>query len=623
MKRLACFTSEVCRCKIPYRHMLSPRLVLYSIVAMKKAALCVIFLIFASHLMPGATGYLQHNLVADVPGVADITDPNLVNAWGIAISTASPFWVCDGGTGLSTVYTASATTFAVSATKAIIPPSSTGGNTVCTGIVNNSTTSFPIGPAPGRPASFIFATEGGTISGWANAVDATHAQMAVDNSSSGAVYKGLAIVTTPAPQLYAANFHSGAIDVFDGNFKPVTLAAGAFTDPMIPAGFAPFNIQNLGGKLYVTYAKQDAAKIFDAPGVGNGYVDVYDTTGKLLQHLASQGPLNSPWGVQIAPATFGKFAGALIVGNFGDGLVDAFDANTGALLGTLQDQNGKNLQIQGLWGLQFGNGGNGGDPNVLYFTAGPSAQKHGIFGLIEANPVVTSSSFANAGTTGAGIAPNTFVAIYGAGLSATTRQWQTADFAGNKLPVSLDGVTVTINGQPAYLSFISPKQINLLTPADMPAGGQVQIAISNNGLTSAPAAVQTNVFGPAFFLLGGKYAAAQHGNYTVIGPTTLVPNNSTPAKPGETVVIYGTGFGTTNPAIPSGQLVTSPAQLTTPPIIMIGGVPAIVTFAGLTGTGLYQFNVMIPDATPDGDNLVTASIGGFTSPGGVFIAVQH
>src|SRR5205807_3695212 len=150
----------------------------------------------------------------------------------------------------------------------------------------------------------------------------------------------LAILATGAnPQLYAANFHTGAIDVFDANFKPVTLPAGSFADPAVPAGFAPFNIQNLGGRLFVTYARQDAAKVFDVAGAGNGYVAVFDTSGKLLQHLISGGPLNSPWGIQIAPATFGKFPLAVLVGNFGDGMINAFDPITGALLGTLQDAN--------------------------------------------------------------------------------------------------------------------------------------------------------------------------------------------------------------------------------------------------------------------------------------------
>lgn len=562
----------------------------------------------------------MRNLIADTPGTADFTDPNLVNGWGIAISAASPFWICDGGTGLSTVYTASAAAFSISATKAQLPPSGTGGNTVCTGIVVNSTTGFLVGPAPGRAPSFIFATEGGTISGWASAVDPLNAQMGVDNSATGAVYKGLAIVATPAPQLYAANFKTGAIDVFDANWKPVTLAAGAFTDPTIPAGFAPFNIQNLNGKMYVTYAKQGATKVFDAPGVGNGYVDVYDTNGKLLQHLAEKGTLNSPWGVQIAPAGFGKFGGALLVGNFGDGLISAFDVNTGASLGTLQDQNGKNLQIDGLWGLQFGNGGNGGDLNSLYFTAGPQQQRHGLFGIIVANPIITSN-VVNAAIAGAGIAPNTFVSIIGGSLAPSTRSWRASDFTGSNLPTALDNVSVSVNGQPAFVYFVSPRQINILTPANMAVGAPAQIVVSDNGLTSATMSVPTSPFGPAFFLLGGKYGVGVHGNGTVVGPTTLVANNSTPAKPGETIALFATGLGNTTPAIVNGQVVTDAAPLAAPATVLIGGLPATVSFGGLTATGLYQLNVTVPAAAPDGDNALTVAVGGYTSPGGVFVNV--
>jgi uncharacterized protein (TIGR03118 family) len=572
--------------------------------------------------MPAATGYLVRNLISDQSGVADLTDPNLVNGWGIAISAASPFWICDGGTGLSTVYTASATAFSISAIKPAIPPSSNGGNKVCTGIVANSvTTSFLVGPAPGRSASFIFATEGGTISGWANAVDPANAQMEVDNSATGAVYKGLALVTTPEPQLYAANFKTGTIDVFDGNWKPVTLAAGAFTDPAIPAGFAPFNIQNLGGKLYVTYAKQGATKVFDSPGVGNGYVDVYDTSGKLLQHLAGQGTLNSPWGVQLAPPTFGRFGGALLVGNFGDGLISAFDPNTGAFLGMLTDQNGKNVQIDGLWGLQFGNGGNGGDVNSLYFTAGPSLQKHGLFGIIVSNPVITGN-VVNAGQPGAEIAPNTFASIQGGSLAPTTRTWTAADFNGNNLPTSLDGVSVTVNGSPAYVYFVSPRQINFLTPVNMAVGTPAQIVVSDGGLTSVTMSVPTAAFGPAFFLLGGKYAAAIHANGKVVGPTTLVANNSTPAAPGETIALYGTGLGNTTPGVANGQVVSTAAPTAALPTMLIGATQAQVTFGGLVSTGLYQINVVVPAAAASGDNPIQVLIGGMGSPVGALLAVQ-
>jgi uncharacterized protein (TIGR03118 family) len=589
---------------------------------MKRVTLCVLLLNLAPRLMPGATGYLVHNLVSDQTGVADLTDPNLVNAWGISITAASPFWVCDGGTGLSTVYTASATTFAVSTTKAQLPPTASGGNAVCTGqVANTVTTGFLVGPAPGRAPNFIFASEGGTISGWASAVDPLKAQIGVDNSAT-AVYKGLALVTTPNPQLYAGNFKAGTIDVFDANWKPVTLAAGAFTDPAIPAGFAPFNIQNLGGKLYVTYAKQGATKVFDAPGVGNGYVDVYDANGKLLQHLAEKGTLNSPWGIQIAPATFGKFGGALLVGNFGDGLISAFDSTTGAFLGTLQDQAGKNIQIDGLWGLQFGNGGNGGDVNSLYFAAGPSQQRHGLFGIIVSNPVITSN-VVSAGTAGGGIAPNTFVSIIGGSLGPTTRTWQTADFNGENLPTALDNVSVTVNGSPAYVYFVSPRQINFLTPADMAVGAPAAIVVSDNGLTSPPISVPTSALGPAFFLLGGKYGAAIHSDGKIVGPTTLVANNSTPAKPGETIALYATGLGNTTPAAANGKIVSSPAPTASPATVEIGGAPANVSFAGLTATGLYQINVTVPASAPDGDVPVTVTVGGYTSPGGVFVNVAH
>jgi uncharacterized protein (TIGR03118 family) len=576
----------------------------------------------APSLMPAATGYLVRNLISDQAGTADLTDPNLVNGWGIAISAASPFWICDGGTGLSTVYTASATAFSISATKAAIPPSSSGANKVCTGIIANSvTTGFLVGPAPGRSPNFIFATEGGTISGWASAVDPLNAQMAIDNSATGAVYKGLAQVGAPTSQIYAANFKSGAIEVYDANWKPVTLAAGAFTDPAVPAGFAPFNIQNLGGKLYVTYAKQGATKVFDSPGVGNGYVDVYDASGKLLQHLAEKGNLNSPWGVQLAPASFGRFGGALLVGNFGDGMINAYDQTTGAWLGTLTDATGKNLVIDGLWGLQFGNGGSGGDVNSLYFTAGPSQQRHGLFGIIVSNPIITGN-VVNAAQPGAEISANTFVSILGGSLAPTTRTWATADFKGDNLPTSLDGVSVSVNGSPAYVYFVSPRQINILTPANMAVGANAQIVVNDGSLNSITMSVPTASFAPAFFLLGGKYAAGIHSSGKVVGPTTLVANNSTPAAAGETIALYATGLGNTTPGVANGQVVTGALPAAALPTVLIGTTPAQVTFAGLVSTGLYQINVVVPATAASGDNAVSVSIGGFTSPAGALVAVQ-
>jgi uncharacterized protein (TIGR03437 family) len=467
-------------------------------------------------------------------------------------------------------------------------------------------------------------TEGGTLSAWANAVDPAHAVLVLDNSSS-AVYKGLALVTTPAPQLYAANFRAGTIDVFDASFKHVTLATGAFTDPAIPAGFAPFNVSNLGGKLYVTYAKQDANKQFDVQAVGNGFVDVYDPTGKLLQHLIANGPLNSPWGVAIAPATFGKFANDLLVGNFGDGAINAFDPNTGALLGPLQDSRGNNIMIPGLWALLLGNGGNGGDKNAIYFTAGPGGQKHGILGSIQANPILTSTAITNAAQASAGIAANTFVTITGTNLAATKRSWQASDFTGNTLPSTIDGVTVTMNGKPTYISYISPVQINLLTPVDLPNSGMVAVVVSNYNLTSNSVNVQVQATAPSLFLFNSdKYVAATHSdNRSLIGPTTLIANATTPARPGETVVLYGNGFGQTVPAVSNGQLVTSPAPLAGKATVIVNNVSANVVFAGLVAPGLYQFNVRLPATLPNGDVPVVAAIGGATSPSGALITIMN
>jgi uncharacterized protein (TIGR03437 family) len=454
-------------------------------------------------------------------------------------------------------------------------------------------------------------------------VDPAHAVLTVDNSKT-ASYLGLAIVATPTPRLYAANFKGRSIDVFDADFKPVTLAPGAFTDVAIPSDYAPFNIWNLGGKLYVMYAKQNDSKTEEVKGAGNGYVAVFDPNGNLLQHLISNGPLNAPWGVAIAPATFGKFANALLVGNFGDGKINAFNSTTGAFLGTLQDQQGKDIVIDGLWGLLVGNGGNGGDKDALFFTAGPGDEKHGLLGSIQANPIVTSTNITSAAQSAAGIAPNTFITIKGTNLAATKRSWQARDFTDNKLATSIDGVTVTMNGTPAYISFISPVQINVLTPADLTPSGPVDIVVSNNGLTTDKITMQSQAAAPAFFLFNSdKYIAATHANNSLLGPTTLIANQTTPAQPGETIVLYGTGFGATNPAITNGQIVTSAAQLVTKPVVTFNGIQGNVTFAGVTASGLDQINVTVPAGLPDGDATVVAQLPGVSTPTGALITIKN
>jgi len=420
------------------------------------------------------------------------------------------------------------------------------------------------------------------------ASDTTQAFTVVDNSATS-VYKGLALVATPTPQLYAANFKTGAIDVFDAQFKPVTsLATGAFVDTTVPVGFAPFNIWNLGGKLYVAYAKQDAAKKFDVQGVGNGYVSVFDSTGKLLASLVRGGTgslLNSPWGLAIAPATFGKFANNLLVGNFGDGLINAYDTTTGVFVGTLQDPTGKNIVIPGLWSLLLGNGGNGGDKDAIYFTAGPGGQKHGLLGSIQANPVVVAAGITSAAQATAGIAPNTFITIKGSNLAATKRTLVAADIVNNLLPTTVDGVTVTLNGQPAFIAYVSPVQINVVTPAGLANSGTVTVVVSNNTLTSATINVSPAPLAPSLFLNGANaaYGVFLHANGTVIGPTTIT--GATPAAPGETIIMFGTGFGVTNPGAVSGGVVTTAAPLLLTPAILFDNVPGRVAFAGLIATG--------------------------------------
>lgn len=604
--------------------------------AMKKAAVCL-FLSLSPHLLPAATGYFVHNLVADdkSTATADFYDSRLINPWGNVASATSPFWVCDAG--LSTIYTVSATSATPmgtpnATTQPTIPAAGGAKGGSCTGIVANTAPAttpptFPV-TAPGKApaaAGFIFVTEDGVLSAWSGGADATQAFVEVDNSKSAA-YKGLALVTTPTVQLYAANFKSGGIDVFDSQFKPVTLAAGSFVDPKVPTGFAPFNIWNLGGKLYVAYAKQDSAKFDDVAGVGNGYVSVFDPTGKLLQSLVAGGTgslLNSPWGLAIAPATYGKFANNLLVGNFGDGMINAYDTTTGVYQGTLQDGSGKNIVIPGLWSLYVGNGGNGGDSNTVYFTAGPGGEKHGILGSIQANPNVVTSGITNAAQPTAGIAPNTFITIKGSNLAATKRTLTNADITNSTIPTTVDGVTVTINGAPTYITYVSPVQINLVTPVELPTSGTVTVVITNNGLTSATVNATAQPLAPALFVNGtnAAYVAGFHANNTVVGPTTIA--NATPATPGETIVLFGTGFGATNPAAASGKIVSPVEPLLLTPAILFDNVSAQVVFAGLIATGVYQFNVVVPSGVPNGDVPVVASTGGYSSPPLVLTSIKN
>ena len=324
--------------------------------------------------------YTQTNLVSDIPHLAAVTDSNLVNAWGISYSPTGPFWVSDNGTGLSTLYLGDGTP--VNLVVTIPPPAGGAPPSTPTGQVFNGTNDFVVKNRDlSAPALFIFASEDGTISGWNPSLDPTNAILAVDNSSKTAIYKGLASAsTTKGSFLYATNFHAGVVEQYDAKFHLVR----TFKDGDVPPRYAPFGIRNIGGKLYVSFAEQDADKKDDVKGPGHGFIDVFDTNGTKLQRLTSRGTLNSPWGFALSPSNFGKFSGDLLVGNFGDGRINAFDLKTGAFLGQLLDANQKAITIDGLWGLIFGNGGSAGATNELFFSAGPNDETHGLFGKLVA-----------------------------------------------------------------------------------------------------------------------------------------------------------------------------------------------------------------------------------------------
>ena len=327
----------------------------------------------------GGGNYVANALVSDTAATNALQhDANLVNAWGLAFNPTGFAWIADAGTGKSTLYDGNGVLQS--------PVVSMAGAGDAAGIVYNGTTDFSITESTvTAPANFIFATLQGQIEAWSQTVNLTNAFVVVDNSISGAVYTGLAIDTSAGgDMIYAADFTHATVDVFSGTFSPVT-TAGGFVDSTLPAGYAPFGIQQIGDKIYVTYAQPDPVT-HEKTGAGLGMVDVFDKQGNLLTHLiAVGGALNAPWGVAMAPAGFGKFANMLLVGNFGDGKINAFDPTTGAMVGTVSNNDGTAIVVPGLWALQFGNNLNSEPSNTLFYTAGPGAEAHGLYGRIDNN----------------------------------------------------------------------------------------------------------------------------------------------------------------------------------------------------------------------------------------------
>ena len=333
-----------------------------------------------------ASGFVATSLVSNLntpgnPYTGSHVDPNLVNGWGIAFNPQGFVWVANNGTSTSTLYDGNG----VRQSLIVSIPAGNAGSDSPTGIVFNSTQGFSVTQAGlTGTAVFIFVGEAGTVSAWSPAVNTPNAVKVIDGAAQSKVYKGLAIATQgSAPQLYAADFHNGVVDVFDANFAPV-VRAGAFTDSSLPAGYAPFGIQAIGNQIFVAYAMQDASAHDEVAGTGVGAVDVFDAAGTLVKRLIPPGgKLNAPWGMAMAPASFGPFSNALLVGNFGDGKINAFDPVTGAALGTLTNPTGTAIAIDGLWGIAFGNGINAQPATTLFYAAGPGNEQNGVYGRID------------------------------------------------------------------------------------------------------------------------------------------------------------------------------------------------------------------------------------------------
>jgi uncharacterized protein (TIGR03118 family) len=590
--------------------------------------------VVAASAQGNANSYIQTSLVGNVTGLAAVVDPNLDDPWGVSFSATGPFWVSDHFNGTATLYNGAG---AITPLVVTIPPgvaSTAGSPGRPTGQVKPST-GFVI-PAPnGKAASFIFATEDGTISAWNSG---TAAVITVDNSAAKAVYKGLAIGTSAnGPTLYAANFRSGRIDVFDTNWNPITLA-GTFTDPGVPSGYAPFNIKPLtaGGvtNLYVAYAKQDANQFLDVAGPGNGYVSVFDENGNLVSHLIDDAlrrvfgtpVLNSPWGLAIAPASWAAFGGDLLVGNFGDGRINAFNPASGALLGTLQGTSGTPIAIAGLWTLAVGNGGSGGDVNTLYFTAGRpdgSTTPRGILGSLAPPEAITAVLNAASELPGP-VAPGELVTIVGQTVGHSPPVAATIPPAApaTGLTTTLSGTSATVNGTPAPVLYTNGAQTNIQIPYEI-AGSSTANLVLTVGTQTATFSGTVAPTAPGLFTTnfsGQSQAVALNADGTV--------NSSTnPAARGSNIFLYGTGAGVTMPADTDGATESGPNHVPVAPLsVTISGLNATLGTDGSTPrdvSGVVELMVTIPAGiTTTGSVPVVLTAGGVATTQATVIFIK-
>ncbi len=410
---------------------------------MKKVLLSLLLGLVASSAQ-AQTGYKQTNLVANVAGIAAHTDPQLSNPWGISFLPGQPFWIANNNGGTSTLYDASGNknSLVVQIPSASVNPCNPG----CpTGTVANSS------GADFGGAQFLFDTEDGILVAWSQG---TVGVTVVDNSPAGAVYKGLALLNNGSGNfLLAANFRSAKIDVFDRTFKPASLA-GTFTDPTLPAGFAPHAVHVIGSQVYVAYAMQDADKHDPVNGAGSGVVDIFDVNGNFVKRFTSGGNLNSPWGVAAAPSNFGQFSNAILVGNFGDGTINAFDS-AGNALGQVTDAGGNVLVNPGLWELMFGQ--TSADANTLYFTAGGADQTQGLFATLVAAQAVSSGDFSLA------VSPTSATVSRGGAVTLSVMASPTGGFSSP--------ITLSCSGIGGVSCVFSPNTIT-------PGGGAVSAAVT-------------------------------------------------------------------------------------------------------------------------------------------------
>ncbi len=329
-----------------------------------------------------AQHYQETNLISDLSGKAPVVDPRLKNPWGLARSASSFWWVARNGDGTAATYNGQGQLGPLAVT--VPAPPGQSGPSAPTGTVFNGSSGFAV--TPGNPGIFIFVTEDGTISAWNPNVNPANAVLKVNNGPH-AVYKGATISELGGKRfLYVANFRSGQIEIYDTNFQRIRFGEEAFDDDRIPRGFAPFNVQAVGANLYVTYAKQDPQKHDDVQGPGFGFVDVFSPNGRLLARLEHGRWMNAPWGIVLTPADFGEFSHAILIGNFGDGTIAAFNPVTGRFMGNVLNPDGSVLKIEGLWALAFGNDANAGSALSLFFTAGINDEKDGLFGTLTPVP---------------------------------------------------------------------------------------------------------------------------------------------------------------------------------------------------------------------------------------------